>query len=245
KLIKGSKSACQGMNAFDRRGRSKILDDLNLGGVSSDASLTDHVSEELSRLNSESTFPKIKNHGIITKNVEYFLKMMNIVGNFYRFDKHVVDINFHSALDHTREHLVNKTLVHNPNILQPKRHHVVALFCDYHPEKFSDQGDPRIVDEWVQGLEIIFEVMNCPDRYRMLCAKIQLTGDARLWWQAYWSMRPGEKDGCAWDQFKELIREKYYPSYYRADMERQFLALTQGTRSVDEYEREFTRLGAF
>ncbi|CAA0828845.1 Unknown protein, partial [Striga hermonthica] len=110
---------------------------------------------------------------------------------------------------------------------------------------FSGQGDPRVVDEWVQGLEIIFEVMNCPDRYRMLCAQIQLTGDARLWWQAYWSMCPGEKDGCTWDQFKELIREKYYPSYYRADMERQFLALTQGTRSVDKYEREFTRLGAF
>ncbi|CAA0830817.1 Unknown protein, partial [Striga hermonthica] len=76
---------------------------------------------------------------------------------------------------------------------------VVALFRDYHPEKFSGQGDPRVVDEWVQGLEIIFE----------------------------------------------LIREKYYPSYFRADMERQFLALTQGTRTVDEYEREFTRLGAF
>ncbi|CAA0809446.1 Unknown protein, partial [Striga hermonthica] len=42
-----------------------------------------------------------------------------------------------------------------------------------------------------------------------------------------------------------LIRGKYYPSYYRAKMERQFLALRQGTRSVDEYEREFTRLGAF
>ncbi|CAA0808221.1 Unknown protein, partial [Striga hermonthica] len=125
------------------------------------------------------------------------------------------------------------------------RQYLVALFRDYHPEKFSGQGDPRVVDEWVQGLEIIFEVMNSPDRYRMLCAQIQLTGDARLWWQAYWSMRPGDKDGCTWDQFKELIREKYYPSYYHADMERQFLALTQGTRTVDEYEREFTRLGAF
>ncbi|CAA0810418.1 Unknown protein, partial [Striga hermonthica] len=95
------------------------------------------------------------------------------------------------------------------------------------------------------GLEMIFEVMDCPDRYHMLCAQIQLTGDARLWWNAYWSMRPGEKEGCTWDQFKRLIRGKYYPSYYRADMERQFLALRQGTRSVDEYEREFTRLGSF
>ncbi|CAA0824304.1 Unknown protein, partial [Striga hermonthica] len=98
-------------------------------------------------------------------------------------------------------------------------------------------GRPRIVDEWIQGLEFIFEVMECPDRYRVVCAQLQLTGDAMLWWNAYWSMRPGEKAGCTWDMFKNLVRDKYYPSYYRAEMERQFLALQQGTRTVDEYER--------
>ncbi|CAA0834274.1 Unknown protein, partial [Striga hermonthica] len=81
----------------------------------------------------------------------------------------------------------------------PTQATVVAQFRDYHAEKFSGQGDPRIVDEWIPGLEFIFE----------------------------------------------LVREKYYPSYYRAEMERQFLALQQGTRTVDEYEREFTRLAAF
>ncbi|CAA0839461.1 Unknown protein, partial [Striga hermonthica] len=104
---------------------------------------------------------------------------------------------------------------------------------------------PCIVEEWIQGLELIFEVMDCPDRYHVICAKLQLTGDARLWWNAYWSMRPGEKEGCTWERLKELVREKYYPTYYRAEMERQFLSLKQGTRSVDEYEREFTRLAAF
>ncbi|CAA0831244.1 Unknown protein, partial [Striga hermonthica] len=122
---------------------------------------------------------------------------------------------------------------------------VVAQFRDYHAEKFSGQGDPHNVDEWIQGLELIFEVRDCPDIYRVICAQLQLTGDARLWWNAYWSMRPGEKEGCTWDRLKELIREKYYPTYYRAEMERQFLSLKQGTRSVDEYEREFTRLAAF
>ncbi|CAA0806308.1 Unknown protein, partial [Striga hermonthica] len=34
---------------------------------------------------------------------------------------------------------------------------VVAQFRDYQPEKFFGQGDPRIVDEWIQGLEMIFE----------------------------------------------------------------------------------------
>ncbi|CAA0841239.1 Unknown protein, partial [Striga hermonthica] len=131
-----------------------------------------------------------------------------------------------------------------PDHQTPTQATVVAQFRDYHAEKFSGQGDPRIVDVWIQGLEFIFEVMDCPDRYRVVCAQLQLTGDARLWWNAYWSMRPGEKEGCTWDRLKELIREKYYPSYYRAEMERQFLSLQQGTRSVDEYE-EFTRLAGF
>ncbi|CAA0825696.1 Uncharacterized mitochondrial protein AtMg00860, partial [Striga hermonthica] len=132
-----------------------------------------------------------------------------------------------------------------PDHPAPTQSTVVAQFRDYHAEKFSGQRDPRIVDEWIQGLEFIFEVMECPDKYRVVCAQLQLTGDARLWWNAYWSMRPSEKAGCTWDMFKELVREKYYPSYYRAEMERQFLALQQGTRTVDEYEREFTRLAAF
>ncbi|CAA0815768.1 Unknown protein, partial [Striga hermonthica] len=132
-----------------------------------------------------------------------------------------------------------------PDHPAPTQATVVAQFRDYHAEKFSGQGDPRIVDEWIQGLEFIFEVMECPERYRVVCAQLQLTGDARLWWNAYWSMRPGEKVGCTWEMFKELIREKYYPTYYRAEMERQFLSLQQGIRTVDEYEREFTRLAAF
>ncbi|CAA0820081.1 Unknown protein, partial [Striga hermonthica] len=132
-----------------------------------------------------------------------------------------------------------------PDHQGPTQATVVAQFRDYHAEKFSGQGDPRIVDEWIQGLEFIFEVMECPDRYRVVCAQLQLTGDARLWWNAYWSMRPGEKASCTWDMFKYLVRDKYYPSYYRAEMERQFLALQQGTRTVDEYEREFTRLAGF
>ncbi|CAA0810443.1 Unknown protein, partial [Striga hermonthica] len=82
-----------------------------------------------------------------------------------------------------------------PDHQAPTQATVVAQFRDYHAEKFLGQGNPRIVDEWIQGLEFIFEVMECPDRYHVVCAQLQLTGDARLWWNAYWSMRPDEKAG--------------------------------------------------
>ncbi|CAA0834273.1 Unknown protein, partial [Striga hermonthica] len=48
----------------------------------------------------------------------------------------------------------------------PSQATVVAQFRDYHAEKFSGQGDPRVVDEWIHVLEFIFEVMECPERYR-------------------------------------------------------------------------------
>ncbi|CAA0808225.1 Unknown protein, partial [Striga hermonthica] len=122
---------------------------------------------------------------------------------------------------------------------------VVAQFRGFNAEKFSGQGDPRLVEEWIQGLESIFEITEYTDRHRILCAQLQMTGDARLWWNSYWGMRPGEKKHLTWIQFKKMLEEKYYPAHYRAEMERQFLALVQGNRSVGEYEREFTRLGSF
>ncbi|CAA0833869.1 Unknown protein, partial [Striga hermonthica] len=122
---------------------------------------------------------------------------------------------------------------------------VVAQFRGFNVEKFSGQGDPRLVEEWIQGLESIFEITEYTDRHRILCAQLQMTRDARLWWNSYWGMRPGEKEHLTWIQFKEMLEEKYYPAHYRAEMERQFLALVQGNRSVGEYEREFTRLGSF
>ncbi|CAA0843131.1 Unknown protein, partial [Striga hermonthica] len=122
---------------------------------------------------------------------------------------------------------------------------VVTQFRGYNPEKFSGQGDPCLVEEWIQGLETIFEITECTERQRIICAQLQMTGDAWLWWNSYWGMRPGEKENLTWMQFKEMMEEKYYPAHYRTEMERQFLALSQGNRTVDEYEREFTRLGSF
>ncbi|CAA0811147.1 Unknown protein, partial [Striga hermonthica] len=122
---------------------------------------------------------------------------------------------------------------------------VVVQFRGFNAEKFSGQGDPRLVEEWIQGLESIFEITEYTDRHRILCAQLQMTGDARLWWNSYWGMRPGEKEHLTWIQFKEMLEEKYYPAHYRAEMECQFLALVQGNRSVGEYKREFTKLGSF
>ncbi|GER37219.1 retrotransposon protein [Striga asiatica] len=101
----------------------------------------------------------------------------------------------------------------------------IAEFRGFHPATFNGQGDPRQVEEWVRNLDLIFEVMGCPAPVKVMCAQLQLTGDAGLWWSAYWAMRPGEKTNLT--------------------MERQFLSLEQAGRTVDEYELDFSRLTFF
>ncbi|CAA0818507.1 Unknown protein, partial [Striga hermonthica] len=121
----------------------------------------------------------------------------------------------------------------------------VSQFRGYHPATFNGQGDPRLVDVWLRSLDMIFEVMDCLEPHRIMCAQLQMIGDAGLWWHSYWEMRPEEKLALTWAGLKALLREKYYPAHYRERMERQFLALEQGARTIDEYERDFTRLGFF
>ncbi|CAA0825665.1 Unknown protein, partial [Striga hermonthica] len=153
-----------------------------------------------------------------------------------------------SLLTSTTVHLGPTTIACLPKLeLVPLRDQAfsVSQFRGYHPATFNGQGDPRLVDEWLRSLDMIFEVMDCPEPHRIMCAQLQMIGDAGLWWHSYWEMRPGEKLALTWAGLKALLREKYYPAHYRERMERQFLALEQGSRTVDEYERDFTRLGFF
>ncbi|CAA0810107.1 Unknown protein, partial [Striga hermonthica] len=123
---------------------------------------------------------------------------------------------------------------------------VLAQFHGLQPATFNGQGDPRIVEEWIRSLEQLFEAMNCTEQERIQCAQLQMIGDAGLWWFSYWQIRTvEEKQALTWFGFKQIVKEKYYPSYYRAQMEREFLDMEQEERSVDEYEREFTRLAFF
>ncbi|CAA0837978.1 Unknown protein, partial [Striga hermonthica] len=43
----------------------------------------------------------------------------------------------------------------------------------------------------------------------------------------------------------EIMAEKYYPQHYHEQLESEFWNLTQGSLTVDEYEREFTKLSYF
>ncbi|CAA0839472.1 Unknown protein, partial [Striga hermonthica] len=106
---------------------------------------------------------------------------------------------------------------------------IMGQFRVLSPPTFTGADGPQAVDDWFMNLERIFEVLNYSDQEKIVCARFQMIGDAGRWWSDVWRLKTtAERDAMTWEQ-----------------MERQFYALHQGNLSVEEYEREFTRLSHF
>ncbi|CAA0810115.1 Unknown protein, partial [Striga hermonthica] len=120
---------------------------------------------------------------------------------------------------------------------------VVSRFRTYDPPHFSKENGPLVVAEWIRKMERIFRIMGISEAHKMACAELQIEGAAGDWWEDYWRLRTeDEREAMRWSQLKTLMEDKFYPRHFRQRMVREFSALKQGQRSVDEYEREFARM---
>ncbi|XP_043710201.1 uncharacterized protein LOC122659119 [Telopea speciosissima] len=92
---------------------------------------------------------------------------------------------------------------------------------------------------WLRDLERIFEVLPCNDLEKIRCATFQLRGDADIWWRSskdhFWARYPN----ATWNQFKEAFLKNYFPRNFREKKEIEFMNLSQGSKSVFEYQQLF------
>ncbi|XP_023634523.1 uncharacterized protein LOC111829532 [Capsella rubella] len=93
--------------------------------------------------------------------------------------------------------------------------------------------NPAVADEWRVRLERYFQSMKCPKTYLVDLPAYYLAGDAHLWWRSVLAKR---------GQGVAEFNAKYFSAEALDRMESQFLSLTQGERSVQEYDSEFSRL---
>ncbi|CAA0834253.1 Unknown protein, partial [Striga hermonthica] len=67
--------------------------------------------------------------------------------------------------------------------------------------------------------------------------------DASDWWIDHWARRPeAEIHALTWEQMKTMVRSKFLPQSFWDRMEHGFYHLQQGSSTVDEYIRTFTRM---
>ncbi|KAL1198832.1 hypothetical protein V5N11_008452 [Cardamine amara subsp. amara] len=108
---------------------------------------------------------------------------------------------------------------------------------------FSGGARPIESDGWRSQLERNFQSIRCHVEFRVDLAVHYLEGDAHDWWQGVVARRAGVV--LSWDEFRREFDLKYFPQEVQDRLRGEFLYLTQGSRSVREYEAEFNWLKRF
>jgi hypothetical protein len=121
----------------------------------------------------------------------------------------------------------------------------VANYQDFfstEPPLFSKVEEPLDADAWLRTIESKFALtIPCADSSKAHFAAQQLRGAARIWWDNYCAMQP---DGhvISWEEFRNAFRAHHIPEGLLERKLNEFLALTQGTRTVLQYAQAFNHL---
>ena len=121
----------------------------------------------------------------------------------------------------------------------------MADFQKNDPPKFSGGTDPEGAQHWIREMEKIFRVMGCSDEQKVSFTTFKLIDEAELWWHNANRRMENMNTTVTWDVFKEGFLEKYFPTEIQDKKEAEFLALTQGNMSVDQYADRFEELSRY
>jgi hypothetical protein len=122
----------------------------------------------------------------------------------------------------------------------------VANYQDFfstQPPLFSKVEEPLDADAWLCTIESKFSLLTipCADSSKAHFTAQQLRGAARIWWDNYCAM---QADGhvISWEEFQNAFRAHHIPKGLMERKLNEFLALTQGTRTVLQYAQAFNHL---
>ncbi|GJN04764.1 hypothetical protein PR202_ga22336 [Eleusine coracana subsp. coracana] len=99
-------------------------------------------------------------------------------------------------------------------------------------------------ENFLRMLESKFGLLNCTPVQKTLFAAQQLHGAAGAWWANHVASMGTDRQ-ITWDEFKDAFRAHYIPAGLVRRKAREFAALKQGNRSVEEYCEEFNRLALY
>jgi hypothetical protein len=108
---------------------------------------------------------------------------------------------------------------------------------------FTRADDPLDVDVWLRVVESKFPLLNgvCSEVTKVRFATQQLRGPARTWWDHFLAMQPADHE-VEWGEFKAAFRGHHIPAGIMDRKLNEFLALTQGNRTVLQYAQAFNDL---
>ena len=122
----------------------------------------------------------------------------------------------------------------------------VASFTEFmgtHPPMFHKSEEPLDADAWIRAIESKFTLLThpCSEENKARFAAQRLGGISLLWWENHVATLP-EGHVVTWDEFKAAFRSHHIPEGVMERKLNEFLALTQGNRTVLQYSQLFNNL---
>ncbi|XP_010677939.1 uncharacterized protein LOC104893521 [Beta vulgaris subsp. vulgaris] len=117
-------------------------------------------------------------------------------------------------------------------------------FDRHRPPTFDGTSDPVVLEGWIREMEKLFAATGCPAVEMVSIGTYYLKMEADNWWsivRASCMATPG----FGWDEFRVKLKERFYPDELRWQKQEEFLTLSHGTLSVQEYIDKFTELSRF
>jgi hypothetical protein len=129
---------------------------------------------------------------------------------------------------------------------QPQRPLVVATYQEFLSTQsplFTKAEDLLDADVWLRVVESKFPLLmgDCPDDTKARFSAQQLRGPAQTWWDHFRAMLPASQE-VSWEEFKTALRGHHIPAGILDRKLNEFLALSQGTRTVLQYAQAFNDL---
>ena len=118
------------------------------------------------------------------------------------------------------------------NVHQPQAAGYPIFFATQ-PPLFHKTEEPLDADAWIRTIESKFSLLlvPCSEQNKARFVVQQLRSSARLWWDNYLGMLPADHI-VTWDEFKTAFKRHHIPEGLMERKLNEFLALTQGTRTI-------------
>ncbi|XP_038973787.1 uncharacterized protein LOC120105428 [Phoenix dactylifera] len=121
----------------------------------------------------------------------------------------------------------------------------IAEFRKLAPPAFKGTTDPQEAEWWIDEMEKAFRAMGCTEEEKIRFATYMLQDRAHHWWESVERTMMQDAGSVTWPGFRMAFYSKYFPSSRIRELEREFLSLSQGSMTVEDYEAEFDRLSRF
>ncbi|VFQ93342.1 unnamed protein product [Cuscuta campestris] len=109
---------------------------------------------------------------------------------------------------------------------------------------FEGKNDPDEFLEWLETVERVFDFKDVSDEKKVKIVALKFQKYASTWWtNTCTKRRRNDKEPVStWAKMKSLLKKKFLPAEYVRENFAKLQTLRQGSKSVEEYNREFEEL---